>query len=110
MKNNDIARKVISDTVDKIKEILLQKNQAYGNSAFDPIRMFSKADPEEQINVRLDDKLSRLARGENAGEDVTLDLIGYLILKRSYAEYTKAIDSESLKESDIIDPKHLGGF
>jgi hypothetical protein len=32
--------------------------------------------------VRIDDKMSRLVRGEAAGEDVELDLIGYLILKR----------------------------
>lgn len=37
----------------------------------------------EQINVRIDDKLSRLARGnEYPGDDTELDLIGYLILKR----------------------------
>lgn len=38
--------------------------------------------PVEQIRVRLDDKLSRLARGSAAGEDVELDLLGYLILLR----------------------------
>ena len=32
--------------------------------------------------MRLDDKLSRIARGQAAGEDVTLDLIGYLVLLR----------------------------
>ncbi len=42
--------------------------------------MFSKASTEEQLRVRLDDKLSRLARGEDAGEDVIVDLAGYLIL------------------------------
>jgi len=34
------------------------------------------------ICMRLDDKLSRIARGQVAGEDVTLDLIGYLVLLR----------------------------
>jgi hypothetical protein len=36
----------------------------------------------EQIKVRLDDKLSRLIHGSAAGEDVVLDLLGYLILLR----------------------------
>jgi len=36
----------------------------------------------EQIKVRIDDKLSRIMRGENAGEDVEIDLAGYLILLR----------------------------
>lgn len=61
---------------------LLAKNAAYGDSALNPVRVFSKADPLEQINVRLDDKLSRLMRGEDAGEDTEGDLLGYLVLKR----------------------------
>ena len=37
----------------------------------------------EQIDVCLDDKLSRIARGTNfENEDPELDIIGYLILKR----------------------------
>ena len=37
---------------------------AYGIiSALDPLRIFSKADTTEQINVRIDDKLSQIARG-----------------------------------------------
>lgn len=65
-----------------IAALLVEKNRAYGNSALDPIRKFSKATNVEQILVRLDDKLSRLARGQLAGEDVEKDLIGYLVLLR----------------------------
>jgi hypothetical protein len=46
------------------------------------VRIFSKATPEEGLRIRIDDKLSRIARGQDAGEDTELDLIGYLILKR----------------------------
>lgn len=76
------VQSAISEECDAIKALLLEKNVAYGNSAIDPVRVFSKASPEEQILVRLDDKLSRLARGNAAGEDVVLDLIGYLVLLR----------------------------
>ena len=76
------AQTAISSVCDEVKSILLSKNLAYGNSALEPVRIFSKASTVEQINVRIDDKLSRLARGHAAGEDVELDLIGYLILKR----------------------------
>lgn len=62
------------------RDLLLEKNRAYGNSALDPVRIFSKADPGEQLLVRIDDKLSRLARGRNAGEDVEQDFLGYLVL------------------------------
>lgn len=64
----------------EIGEMLIAKNKAYGNSALDPVRIFSRADPVEQIHVRIDDKLSRLARGAAAGEDTVTDLIGYLVL------------------------------
>lgn len=78
----DPVARMIEQECDAIKKLLLEKNRAYGNSALNPIRVFSKADPVEQILVRIDDKLSRLSRGEAAGEDVVKDLIGYLILLR----------------------------
>lgn len=68
-----------------IKALLISKNKAYGNSALNPVRIFSKVDAVEQLNVRIDDKLSRIARGTNKDavpEDTELDLIGYLILRR----------------------------
>jgi hypothetical protein len=66
---------------DGLKELLLEKNRAYGNSALDPVRIFSKASAEEQLLVRIDDKLSRLVRGhEYPGDDTIKDLAGYLVL------------------------------
>ena len=82
MKNQDTTRQAIRDTCNEIATLLLEKNAAYGNSALEPVRIFSKASATEQLLVRLDDKLSRLARGSAAGEDVILDLIGYLVLLR----------------------------
>jgi len=73
---------LIAEECSLLRQMLFEKNAAYGNSALDPLRVFSKADPEEQIRVRLDDKLSRLSRGSAAGEDVEQDLLGYLILLR----------------------------
>ena len=65
-----------------LAEMLKSKNRQYGNSFADPVRIFSKATPEEGLRIRIDDKLSRIARGQDAGEDTILDLIGYLILLR----------------------------
>ena len=65
-----------------LAEMLKAKNRQYGNSFADPVRIFSKASPEEALLIRIDDKLSRIARGNDAGEDTVLDLIGYLILLR----------------------------
>lgn len=71
----------IAEICDELKAMLLEKNRLYGNSALNPIRAFSKADRKEQLNVRIDDKISRLISGQlDDKEDVIKDLIGYLIL------------------------------
>ncbi len=83
----DDVRERISAVCTGIERMLLAKNEIYGNSALDPLRVFSKTDPIEQIKVRIDDKLSRLARGGDdlaavcdSYLDTVTDLIGYLIL------------------------------
>ena len=77
----------IKKVCDEVAEFLIQKNRAYGNSAEKPVRIFSRMDTIDQIHVRLDDKLSRIARGsEYQGDDTELDIIGYLILKRAIKE------------------------
>jgi hypothetical protein len=71
----------IATICDQIKELLLEKNRKYGDSALSPVRIFSKSDSIEQIRVRLDDKLSRLRnQQDDEDEDVITDLIGYLVL------------------------------
>lgn len=77
--NNTVSD--INKVCNEIKDMLMQKNLAYGDSALEPVRIFSKADPIEQILVRIDDKLSRFARGkEYPGDNDIDDLIGYLVL------------------------------
>lgn len=81
-----LAMRAIAEECDQLREFLLEKNRRYGNSALRPLRIFSGASADEQINVRLDDKLSRIRNSRETGEadieDAELDLIGYLILKR----------------------------
>lgn len=81
----------IAKVCDEVKELLLTKNREYGNSAMEPLGIFARPDPESQIDVRIDDKLKRIAsvramseRGEapKVHEDTEMDLIGYLVLKR----------------------------
>ena len=72
----------VSLITNEIREILIRKNLSYGDSVLNPIRVFSKSPTDEQINVRLDDKLSRIARGkEYLGDDTLIDIIGYLVMK-----------------------------
>ena len=75
---------MIKQECDAIKAMLLDKNARYGDSAMQPRRIFSRADAIEQIKVRIDDKLSRIATmgPDSEDEDTTGDLIGYLVLLR----------------------------
>lgn len=65
-----------------IHKMLVEKNTAYGDSALNPLRLFSRADAVESLCVRIDDKINRI---KNRGitpdtEDSVADLIGYLVL------------------------------
>ena len=80
---------------DDIKELLLEKNRKYGDSALNPNRIFSKADAVEQILVRIDDKLNRIQKGAGLlanDEDVVSDLIGYLVLLKIALKRNQPID------------------
>lgn len=73
----------VTQVVEEVRSTLLAKNKAYGNSALNPVRVFSTADPVEQLRVRIDDKLSRLkSQSSSDNEDTILDLMGYLVLLR----------------------------
>lgn len=74
---------------DNIKDMLIQKNMAYGDSALNPLRVMSNASTIEQLLVRIDDKLNRIRQGRNLlcdDEDVIQDLIGYFILLKIAVE------------------------
>jgi hypothetical protein len=84
------TQQTIADVCDNIKSMLVEKNKSYGDSALDPIRIFSKASSDEQIKIRIDDKLSRISRGsEFYGDNDLDDLIGYLILLKVSKVYTR---------------------
>lgn len=70
--------KVLSE----ITEMLIAKNKKYGNSALEPLGVFSQLSAKEGLLVRIDDKLKRIKNGslDKDDEDVINDLIGYLVL------------------------------
>jgi hypothetical protein len=72
----------VSKVLDQIKEMLIAKNLKYGNSALEPLGVFSQLSPREGLLIRIDDKLKRIKNGSlaNDDEDVLNDLIGYLVL------------------------------
>jgi hypothetical protein len=77
------TQELLREVCDNIRDFLLDKNAQYGDSAIHPVRIFSKASPIEQLYVRIDDKLSRIEKGDErieSDDDVIDDLIGYFIL------------------------------
>lgn len=71
----------LDEVLDELRTLLINKNRKYGDSALNPIRIMSKSLTTEQLRVRMDDKLSRIAnQQEDEDEDALKDLCGYLIL------------------------------
>ena len=111
----------ISGICDDIKELLINKNRKYGNSALKPCRVFSKSSPVEQLLVRIDDKLNRIMQGAGVlaeDEDVINDLIGYLVLlkigmndekNREMSEIAEGIYGDGLK-ADLEPETFEAGF
>jgi len=63
-----------------LEEFLIEKNKNYGNSALEPLRVFSKSETQEGILVRIDDKLSRIKNSKELRKNDVIDLLGYLVL------------------------------
>lgn len=63
-----------------IEKTLIEKNKRYGNSALEPINIFSKADSNQGILQRLDDKLMRIKNSSELRKNDVFDVIGYLTL------------------------------
>jgi hypothetical protein len=68
--------------LDSIEKMLIDKNRKYGNSALEPLGVFSQLSAKQGLLIRIDDKLKRIKNGslEKDDEDVVNDLIGYLVL------------------------------
>lgn len=88
MSDLTVTQQLIVETCTEIKDLLLEKNRKYGDSAINPIRVLSKSSNTEQILVRIDDKLNRIKNVQlDEDEDVITDLIGYLVLYKVAKKY-----------------------
>ena len=85
----------IRSEMQRVTELLIKKNNSYGNSATEPANIFSKGNAVESICARIDDKIMRIANkaiNENTFDTID-DLIGYLVLLR-IAWYDKEINED----------------
>lgn len=96
----------VYQVLSEITEMLIAKNQKYGNSAIEPLGIFSELSPEEGLKVRIDDKLKRIKNGslDRDDEDVINDLIGYLVLLKILQKDQKAKESlKKAKQRELLD-------
>jgi hypothetical protein len=69
---------------DSLQRLLKTKNKNYGDSAINPLKIFSAIEPGDEICIRLDDKLGRIKsaaeQGKRLRKNDVADLAGYLVL------------------------------
>jgi hypothetical protein len=93
----------VSDVLIEIKELLISKNKKYGNSALEPLGVFSQLSAKQGLLIRIDDKLKRIKNGslDRDDEDVVNDLIGYLVLLKIHAN-TNSNKLENVKQKQEL--------
>ena len=91
------SQKKITEVCDSMKDLLLYKNQKYGDSALNPNNIFYKGDATNSIKIRLDDKVGRIKNSEETRINDVADIIGYCTLLLVSIGATKE-DFEKLKD------------
>lgn len=72
----------IHEILGAMTDLLLYKNQKYGDSAINPKKIFYKGDSTNSILIRLDDKIGRIMSNteEKPRVNDVADIIGYCTL------------------------------
>ena len=89
------AQQEIKNVCASMQELLLEKNKRYGNSALEPVGIFSRQDSGESIKIRLDDKIGRIQNSNELRKNDVADLIGYLVLlaiSEGWTDFGELID------------------
>ncbi|MEL4307418.1 hypothetical protein [Joostella sp. CR20] len=84
-KNNRLAEIIeyknpqskFKETLNSLADLLEYKNKKYGNSALEPLEIFSN---KTKVGTRLDDKLARIKNSDKLHKNDVADIIGYLTL------------------------------
>ena len=89
------TQKKIESVFNNMRDLVLEKNKRYGDSALNPIKCFSKVSADESIRIRLDDKLKRIMNASEIRKNDVADIIGYLSLlcvSRDWIDFVDLID------------------
>lgn len=76
------TQRKIREVTEAMKDLLLYKNQKYGDSAINPEKIFYKGDATSSILIRLNDKIGRVKANPDDKPRVNdvCDIIGYCTL------------------------------
>ena len=105
------TQELIATVAKNLGELVVEKNKRYGDSALNPLKIFSKhtrtlpptltaevlneIQSFNQILTRLDDKLKRVQNGEELLKNDVADIMGYLVLlcvRQEWTDFTDLID------------------
>lgn len=101
------TKKKIKKVGKEVIDLLLEKNDSYGDSALQPAGIFASGNAVDNLTSRIDDKLMRIkTQGfRGYGEDNVKDLIGYLILLKIALENesnTLSSWQEEIIEKEVV--------
>lgn len=68
------------EATESVATMLLEKNAKYGDSALNPISIFSKGSSADALLARIDDKLARIKNKDEIDRDDLMDITGYMVL------------------------------
>ena len=76
----------VRDLLWQIGDMLIAENRAYSKSAVNPVRIFSRAHPLDQIMTRIDDKLAcfrhaKVWPGDDNIDELICHLVDYKVAK-----------------------------
>ncbi len=76
------TQRKIHEIMEAMKDLLLYKNQKYGDSAIKPEKIFYKGDATNSILIRLNDKIGRVKANPDDKPRINdiCDIIGYCTL------------------------------
>jgi hypothetical protein len=76
------TRDAIARVCDNLRDLLLEKNRRYGDSALKPVGIFTAHNESALAGLyaRLDDKLARIAHAEEVRKNDVADAMGCMVL------------------------------
>lgn len=86
MQVSDVNKDMVTliNIMNNLTSLLIYKNYMYGNSALNPVNIYSQEPADKQLFIRLDDKLKRIKNSSEKRKNDFADNIGYIVLLMMY--------------------------